>query len=218
MKSKKMDKSIHKDGQTKKELLLLRPFIKEPWKQFTLREIKEISQNRSHHYVYEAMEKFIIKGIIKKEKRGNTGIYSLNADSKDASYLAFVEGIIKEERADLPEKAIEQVKDKMPSPYYILLIAGSYAEGKQKSSSDLDIAVIIPNNEAKKPYEIALKEGELTIPAIHGFVFRESEFYSMLIEKGYNFGKECSKKHIIIHGAEPYYEILFRAIQNGFKG
>ena len=49
---------IQKSGLIKQELLLLRPFLKEPVREFTLREIKEISKNTSHHYVFEALKKF----------------------------------------------------------------------------------------------------------------------------------------------------------------
>ena len=70
----------------------------------------------------------------------------------------------------------------------------------------------------KKPFEIALNEGELTIPEVHGFVFTEEEFFKMLINKEFNYGKECSKNHIIIQGTNAYYKILLRGLQNGFKG
>ncbi len=38
MKSKNMDKTIHKNGLIKRELLLLKPFLKEPVREFTLTE------------------------------------------------------------------------------------------------------------------------------------------------------------------------------------
>ena len=82
----------------------------------------------------------------------------------------------------------------------------------------MDVAIIIPASESKKSYEIALKEGELMIPEVHGFVFTQEEFYLMLINKEYNYGKEIARKHMIICGAESYYKILFEAMRNGFKG
>lgn len=213
-----MDRINHKNGFVKKELYLLRAFIKEPCREFTLAEIKRISRNKSHHYVYETLKKFAEREIIKAIKKGNTTIYSLNPESNDFIYLNLVEGLIKEERKDLPHKVIKQIRDKIKDSFYIFLVCGSYAEGKQKPTSDLDIAIIIPNSEQKKKYDIALKEGELTIPPAHGFVFTEEEFYTMLVNKEFNYGKECSRKHIIIYGCESYYRILFEAVKNGFKG
>ena len=55
--SKKVDRIIQKNG-LKKELFLLKPFIKEPTRAFTIAEIKQISQNKSHHYVFEALKRF----------------------------------------------------------------------------------------------------------------------------------------------------------------
>ena len=55
-----MDRTIQNSGQLKKGIALLLPFIKEPWKDFTLTEIKSITKNRSHHYVYNSLEKFSV--------------------------------------------------------------------------------------------------------------------------------------------------------------
>lgn len=213
-----MDNTIHNTGQLKREIVLLIPFIKEPWKDFTLSEIKQLTKNKSHHYVYEALEKFIDETILRKEMRGNTNIYRLDENSRNKDYFAFAEIAIKEKNMHLPIKVILQIQDKIKDSFYALLVTGSYAKGKQTKSSDLDIAIIIPNNNNKKPYEIALKEGELTIPEAHGFVFTEEEFYQMLINKEFNYGKECAKNHLIMYGIDAYYRILLRGLQNGFKG
>jgi len=213
----KMDRTIQNNGQLKKEIALLIPFIKEPWKDFTLTEIKTLTKNKSHHYVYEALEKFS-KSILKKEMRGNTNIYKINENTKDLDYFTLAEISLKEKNPQIPIKVIQQIQNKIKDSFYTLLITGSYAKNKQTKSSDLDIAIIIPNQMNKKPYEIALKEGELTMPEVHGFVFTEEEFYEMLINKEFNYGKECAKNHIIIHGINAYYKILLRGLQNGFKG
>ena len=63
IKSRKVDKIIHKYGQLKKEINILIPFIKYPWKDFTLTEMKELTKNKSHHYVFEALDKFAQKKL-----------------------------------------------------------------------------------------------------------------------------------------------------------
>lgn len=45
---KKMDNTIHKNGLIKKGLELLKIFVKEPWKAFTVAEINRISKTKSH--------------------------------------------------------------------------------------------------------------------------------------------------------------------------
>jgi predicted nucleotidyltransferase len=219
MKSKKVDRTVHKSGLFRKELLLLRPFIREPWKEFTMTQIKEMTKNRSHHYVYDALEKFISYGILSKDMKGNTNIFQLNRQNhQNVHYLTLTEYLVKDEISDPPLGDIYRLMEKIKSPFYSLIVCGSYAEGKQKPDSDLDVAIIIPDYESKRPYEIALKEGELMMPEIHGFVFTAEEFYLMLTNKEFNYGKELARKHVIIYGAEAYYKILFRAMENGFNG
>ncbi len=215
--SKKVDKLVQKSGFSRKQLGLLKAFIKEPWRQFTTAEIKDISKNKSQNYVFGSLKKFVRACILKEERRGNVNVYSAESENCIA-YFAFAENLIKEERADIPLKNLKQITENIKSPYYSLLIGGSYAEGTQKQSSDIDIAIIIPDCEEKKGFEAALRRGGLILPEIHGLVFKQTEFYDMLVNKEYNYGKEIAKKHVIICGAESYYKILFEAIRYGFKG
>jgi len=213
-----MDRTIPKNGLIKKEIFFLKPFVKEPWREFTLTEIKSISKNNSHHYVFEALKKFTVLGLLTEKKKGNTNLYTLNIQNKDFYYLIITEYFIKAQRTDLPFQNIQQITRKIKNFFYILIIGGSYAEGKQKPTSDLDIAFIIPNTDSKKPYQVALKEGELMVPEIHGYVFTDEEFSQMLTNKEFNYGKELARKHLIYYGAEQYYKILFEVMNNGFKG
>lgn len=218
MKSTKRDRINHKSGLLKQEVLLLYPFVKEPWKEFTLTEIKTITRNKSHHYVFEALKRFTKLNIITEKRKGNTNVYAINPENQNLHYLVITESLLKEKRTDVPYKNIQQVTSKIKNPFYTLIIGGSYAEGKQKPASDLDIAIIISDSENKKLYQIALREGELMIPEIHGYVFTREEFFQMLFNTEFNYGKELARKHILYYGAEQYYKILFEAMKNGFKG
>jgi len=214
----KVDYIDHKSGLIKNELLILKPFIKEPWKEFTFANVKEITKNTSKHYVFEALKNFTKLNLITETKRGKTNVYQLNITNHELQYIALTESIIKEQRNDIPYKNLQQITSKIKNPFYILLIGGSYADGKQTAKSDLDVAFIIPDSENKKLYQVALKEGELQVPEVHGYVFTKDEFYQMLVNQEFNFGKELAKKHIIVSSVESYYKILFEAMRNGFKG
>ncbi len=218
MKSTKMDRTIHNNGLLRKRFLILAPFIKEPWKEFTLAEIKDITKNKSHHYVFEALKKFARLTIVTEKKRGNTNLYAINPGIQNLHYLTIIEYLLAEKRTDIPYSNIRQITAKIKNSFYTLIIGGSYADGRQKPASDLDIAFIIPDSEDKNPYQIALKEGELMIPEIHGYIFTREEFYQMLINNEFNYGKELARKHILYYGAEQYYQILFEAMKHGFKG
>lgn len=215
-----MDRLVHKNGLIKRELLLLKPFIKEPWKEFTLTEIKESTGTKSHHYAFESMKKFASMGMLNERKVGKTNVYKINAKATlTIAYLSFLESIIRDERKDVPYGNLLRIAEKIKSPFYSLIVGGSYAAKKQRPTSDMDVVIIIPNSEDKRTYEIALKEGELMLPEVHGFVFTQEELYLMLTDKKeLNYGKELARKHIIFFGGESYYRILLEAIENGFKG
>ncbi|MFT4325970.1 MAG: nucleotidyltransferase domain-containing protein [Candidatus Woesearchaeota archaeon] len=214
--SKKIDSSIQKNRYFKKELHVLIPFIKRPWKSFTISEIKTALNTNSHNYVYDALEHFS-KCVLLKEKHGSTNIYKINPDAVNLDPLILSETIIKCNSTHIPYTIFQVMQKKLKTSYYTLLVTGSFASRTQSETSDIDVAIIIPSGN-KKPFEIALSQGELTIPEVHGFVFTEEEFYQMLINDSYNYGKECAKNHIILHGAEAYYTLLLRGLKNGFKG
>ncbi|MEM4397178.1 MAG: nucleotidyltransferase domain-containing protein [Candidatus Woesearchaeota archaeon] len=199
----------------KDRINILIPFIEKPTKTFSLNEIKKELKITSYHYVYETLEE-LSKNILIKEKKGNTSLYKLNYEINDFNFLAIAE-FTKKEKTKIPYHILNPIIKKIKSTFYIMLITGSYAKQKQTKNSDLDVCIIIPEIE-KKQYEIALKEGQYVIPEIHGFVFTENEFYEMLTNKDFNYGKEVARNHVIVKGAEQYYKILFEAIKNGFQG
>lgn len=181
----------------------------------TIRGIS-IKLSKSYPKIFEAIKSLEKEKIIKIKKVGNSSLCEINLNENTIKSLSIIEFKLLKEK-DLPLKNIKKITDEIKNPFYTLIISGSYAEGKQKPASDLDIIFIIPNSENKKPYKIALKEGELVIPEVHGYIFTQEEFYQMLTNKEFNYGKEIIKKHIIYYGVEQYYKILFEAIENGFK-
>lgn len=217
--SRKVGNVAQNSGLTRKQMDLLKIFAKEPWRSFTVSEIRIKMKSKSHHYAYGVINLLERKKILKAQTTGKTKTYAVDYENdNNAGYLALAEYAIKEERKDIPFKNLKQITDAIKSPFYILIVGGSYAEGKQKLSSDIDVAIIIPDCESKKSFESALKRGELIIPEVHGFVFTREEFYQMLVNNEYNFGKELARKHILVGGAEAYYKILFEAMKHGFKG
>ncbi|MFZ3077141.1 MAG: nucleotidyltransferase domain-containing protein [Candidatus Aenigmatarchaeota archaeon] len=217
--SKKVGNASQNSGLTRKQADLLKIFAKEPWKSFTVSEIRIKMKSKSHHYMYGAINVLERKKILKAQTTGKTQAYAVDYENdNNANYLALAEHAIKEERQDIPFSNLKQITDFIKSPFYVLVVGGSYAEGKQKTSSDIDVAIIVPDCESKKPFEAALMRGELIIPEVHGFVFTREEFYRMLVNSEYNFGKELARKHILVGGAEAYYKILFEAMKHGFKG
>ena len=119
----------------------------------------------------------------------------------------------------LPNKNIQKIINKIKTPFYSFIIAGSYAKNKQKQSSDLDVVIIC--DDAQKPKTILSQtklESELMIPEIHLYVFTKSEFLQMLLSKDENYGKEVARNNLIVTGAKQFYNVIMEAIENGFNG
>ena len=204
----------------KKEHEILLPFIKEPWNNFTFKQIKEYSGKTSESYIYSSLKNFVKSGLLKEHKVGNVIQYSLKLSStKTCSYCGFILEYNSFEKKHIPYRDLEELASKIPVHYYTLIITGSYSRNLQKKESDLDIVIIIEDSsDVKKVYAELRFFCEMNIPQIHLYVFRKSEFLSMLLDDKHNYGKEIVKNNLIISGGQSYYKIIREAIKNGFDG
>lgn len=202
-----------------KEHQLLVPLITRPWKRFTFREIKEISKKTSKSYVSAVLKKMVKDKIIQEEKIGNLHLYKLNHHSlKAQSYAGFIAEHLAWNKLYLPYLQLQKAAAKVPTPFYVLIVTGSYAKNTQKKTSDIDLALVIDDAEDTKRVYAQLKSTcELSIPEIHLYIFKKSEFLEMLINKEANYGKEIAKNNLLLHGAEAYYQIIDEAIEHGFN-
>jgi len=202
----------------KREYELLTPFIKEPWKKHTFREIKKLCKKTSESYVYNILKRYVKEELLSEEKAGNVILYSLNlSNAKAQVYAGFVSEHIAWKTKHLPFDLIKKVIEKVPTPYFTLIITGSYARNKQKDTSDVDIVVIVDDKvETKFIYAQINLTCELSIPPGHPYVFKKSEFLEMLLNNEANYGKEISNNNLIFYGGTEYYNIICEAIKNGF--
>ena len=105
------------------------------------------------------------------------------------------------------------------NPYasHITLITGSYAKGTQTEKSDIDVVIIIEDQCDPRRVKANLNlHCELSIPYIHLYVFRNSEFISMLKDREANYGKEIVKNCLILTQGQTYLKLIDEAMKNGF--
>jgi predicted nucleotidyltransferase len=204
----------------KKEYQILEEFVKKPWKKFTFKEVKKISGKKSESYVYSSLKKFVKFNTLKEERVGNVILYSLNLFlHKTLTYASFVLEHISWNKKYVPYKDLEKIASKIPTKFFTFIIAGSYANNTQKKTSDIDVVILCDNTfETKRIYAELKQDCELNIPLIHLYVFKNSEFLEMLLNKEANYGKEIANKNIILYGGENYFNIISEAIKNGFTG
>ncbi|MCD4760161.1 nucleotidyltransferase domain-containing protein [archaeon] len=186
----------------KTELKIIKSFIqkKEPK---TIREIsKEIKSD--YKITHTATQKLLEKKILISKTIGKSILCELNNSYNSKIYKA------EEERKEklLKNKNIKQlyqeILSKIKSSFFIFLIFGSYSQGKQSKSSDIDILFI--SNE--KNFENKISDIISLLPLkIHSLVFTEEEFIRMKDAKKSNVVQEAIESNIILYGVEAYYRL-----------
>jgi predicted nucleotidyltransferase len=158
-------------------------------------------------------------GILKEEKVGNNVIYSVADNIFALNTLGFFAEHKAHDTSHLPHKSIQKIAAKIRSPFYSLLITGSYAKAKQKATSDVDLVILCESKSSSAAILSQIKlESELAIPEIHLQIFTWEDFYIMLTNNEENFGKGVARNNLIITGGKPYYAVLLEAIKHGFAG
>jgi len=176
-------------------------------KEFTIRVL---AQNISVDYktVHGIIQELISAKAIRAKKIGQTVLCSINPAWFNADIFR-AEAWRREEL--LKNKNLSGIysyfKD-VEEPFFILLLFGSYASGKNRKGSDIDLMLITDNEETKKK----IKNKISLIPLeIHLLNFSSNEFLSMLKTTEFNVGREAFYKNVILFGIEDYYRLIQRA-------
>lgn len=197
-------------------------FIKEPWKKLTYKDIQRISGKKSKSYIYAVLERLTKEKIAIPEKVGKSILYNLNLNSAYVqNYMAFLEEFNAWNSKHIPSDIISTLGTKIITitPFYTLIVTGSYAKNTQNKKSDLDVVIVCDDSVNPEKINAELKlESQLSIPSVHLYVFTKKQFLAMLLDTKQNYGKEIARNHLIFRGGSAYYSILSEAIEHGFRG
>ncbi len=201
---------------TKKQAIIFRQFAANIFKEYTLKELKAAAGERSNNAMAIAINKFKEEHLIIERSVGRSKLYSLNLEnSLVPSYLALIG------TESLPEKAksaISLVRKEVEAytSFFSIVVFGTYAEGKQSKSSDLDIAVLVEKD--IKNIQMALKASEdKSLLRLDAHAISRKEFLEMLKTDEENLGKQIARKHIAVHNPEIFYSLLQQGVRNGFR-
>ncbi|MEK6892749.1 MAG: nucleotidyltransferase domain-containing protein [Nanoarchaeota archaeon] len=203
---------------TQIQLKLFEPLTKNLLKEYTIKEIKESSGEKSNNAIALALKKFKDENIVKERRIGRSLLYALNTDNEVV--FNYIQLINTQEIPKSALRAIERIKEEVEkyTPFFSIVIFGSYAIGKQTKNSDLDVAVFIEENSKRKEIESAIKSSEFKTPLdIHDHVISKDEFLEMLKIDEENLGKQIARKHLSIYNSQIFYSLLKRGIKNGFR-
>lgn len=202
---------------TPKQIKIFEAFLRKPYHELTYKEIKEYSKEKSNSIIQKAVAKFLAENLVKKRAVGNIILYALNLDTN--TVFSYFDILMKEKCSNLVKSSLKIMREELSNTQFIaLVIFGSYAEGKQKEKSDLDIAIFVNSIEDKKNCALAMKSAELkSILKIDAHIITKDEMLQMLKDKQENLGKQIAYKHLAIYNPMIFYSLLQEGIHNGFK-
>ena len=96
--------------------------------------------------------------------------------------------------------------------FFIFAVFGSYAKGTQTSKSDVDILLIVPGKENLSLFESAMRKIYTNVKK-DTTVVTTDEFIEMIKSNKFNVGTEAKKHHILLYGAEQWYNLMRKVQQ-----
>jgi len=149
-------------------------------------------------------------GAVSKETVGNTKVIEI---SKRISSDTLIEIELKRKKEFFTKNSwcellAGDIIKNYPNPFFILLIFGSYAKNKQNEKSDIDLLAIVKNkSEIKALQEVILGEYAKVKKSL--IVVDIEDFREMISHpEKFNVGNEAVKNHILLYGAESYYNLI----------
>lgn len=187
----------------KNNIQVLKLFVDNKDKAFTIKKVAE-TLRMNYRIAYQEVIELEKEGLVRIAKHGNSNVCTFNY--KYHSKIVEIEDIRKEElfqNRDL--KLIYNRIKEVKTPFYCLVIFGSYANKTNKKGSDIDLCLITDNSEVNKEVQSILN---ITPINVHFQDFTSKQFLGMLRSKEFNVGNEILKNNIILYGVEAFYEMV----------
>lgn len=200
---------------TSSQIRMLAVFRKQIGSSFTFPELRKQLKAKSNSQLQRAIKLFQELGILSAEKVGKTYRYRLNlANGTTLSYLALLD---QQELQQIPIvlKAVKELTEHMQrdTEFFALLVFGSYAKGTASEKSDLDLAVIAPDEDTQKMLRADASSIERrSLLKLDLQFFTRTEFLEMLRVEEENVGKEIARNNYIYYGADLYYKLLHKVL------
>ena len=104
---------------------------------------------------------------------------------------------------------VNNVLEKIASPFFTMILSGSYVKGTASRRSDVDILFVIPDKSRENEISSAVASTERINPiGIHDVTLTAGEFVGLLKEKGPNLAWETLDDRVVVYGAEALFRML----------
>ncbi|MBU1269485.1 MAG: nucleotidyltransferase domain-containing protein [Nanoarchaeota archaeon] len=203
---------------TATQLKIFDVLARKPFSKHTRKEIKKESKEKSNNTLALTINLLKKEEILLEEKIGKSGILTLNLEN-DLTYQYIALSNNNKLNA-LTKQSIEYLKKEISenTPFYSIVIFGSYALGKENKNSDIDIAIFIEDKK-KQVYLEALANSAKLKSAIEMdiHIIPQTEMIEMLTNNEENLGKQIARKHLAIYNHKIFYDIIIGGIKRGFR-
>lgn len=184
-------------------------FLQDPTKEYNIREISKKAKI-NYRLAFKGAMEFGKEGVIAVNKKGMMNLCRINL-SADIPLYTYIEGL----RRNLLQKRHAKIKvilhelEQISTYYFTALIFGSYAAGKERKNSDLDLLFIVPEQVDTEKFDAEIKSrlGQLSY-RLDINVISEKGFLILKKEKKLNIAQEVVPNHILLRGAEAYYQLI----------
>ncbi len=187
-------------------LKVLKLFVENKDKKYPIKRAAE-ALDMNYRIVYEEIMQLEKEELIRITRMGNSNLcefnYQLSGKVVELEELRKKEQF-KNKNIKLIYKRIKEAK----SPFYALILFGSFASKTNTKHSDIDLCLISDNPEVTKEVQVVLS---ITPLDVHLVEFTSAQFISMLKSKGFNVGNEIVKNNIVLYGIESFYEMINNA-------
>ena len=142
--------------------------------------------------------------------------FEINLDEIDTiNYLSYVD-VVRYNNLKIDKAIINKLNF---CQNYCLILFGSFASGKQRADSDIDICFLIGTDSDKKRLLPLVENAKLkSLTDLHIHYISLAEFEEMLIAKEENLGKQIFRNSVVAFNHMTYFNVLKEAVYHGFKG
>jgi len=181
---------------------------------FTVRQIAE-AINKDYKISHVMTMRLAKQNYIIAEKKPPVTYCKLNIKGS-SSLLAYIEAIRANrffaKNRDL-QILVNALLSKVLSPFFTIILFGSYVKGTASKKSDLDVLFIIPEKTMEKEITSAVGSIEHISPiGIHETTLTSQEFADLLKQKTANIAWEAVDQRIVPYGAEAFFKMLETAL------
>ncbi|MFH1636889.1 MAG: nucleotidyltransferase domain-containing protein [Candidatus Woesearchaeota archaeon] len=183
-------------------LNILKLLIENQEQTFSIRRIG-IQRKINYKTAYTSLKDLEKEGVVTLNKHGNTTICSFNHKFNHSVFHvehARLKDLFRNKDFLILYNRLSKVNSQ-----FILLLFGSYAKGKPKKGSDIDLLLI---TDSPKLIEVQIRLLPLKIHLTH---ISYENFRSMLNSKEFSVVSEAVKHNILLFGIEDYYRMINNA-------